>query len=52
MKNTQSLQQIIDYPETDHPTIEDIVDDSVNVEMENFVYPEELRPDLEDIIEI
>jgi hypothetical protein len=44
--------EIKDYPETDHPSIEDIVDDSVNVKMENFVYPEEVHPDLEDIIEI
>ncbi len=48
--------EISDYPETDHPPIEDIVDDIVvdlvSVKMEKFVYPEEAHPDLEDIIEI
>ena len=44
--------EISDYPETDHPPIEDIVDDLVNVKIEKFVYPEEAHPDLEDIIEI
>jgi len=42
--------EISDYPETDHPPIEDIVDDLVNVKMENFVCPEELHPDIEDIV--
>jgi hypothetical protein len=41
-----------DYPETDHPSIEDIIDDSMNiVTIESFVYPETQHPATEDIID-
>jgi hypothetical protein len=44
--------EINDYPETDHPPIEDIVDDSMDLKIESFVYPETDHPTIEDIIEI
>ena len=43
--------EINDYPETDHPPIEDIVDDSVDFKIENLDYPETDHPTFEDIIE-
>jgi len=44
--------EISNYPETDHPPIEDIVDDSIDLRIENLVYPETVHPTIEDIIEI
>jgi len=44
--------EIRDYPETDHPPIEDIVDDSIDLRIENLVYPETDHPTIEDIIEV
>jgi hypothetical protein len=42
-----------DYPETDHPSIGDLIDDSVsNVKIESLVYPEAEHPRIEDIIDI
>jgi len=40
-----------DYPETQHPPIEDIVDDSLDIKIEGFVYPETQHPAAEDIID-
>jgi hypothetical protein len=44
--------EIRDYPETDHPPIEDIVDDSMVLRIENLIYPETDHPTIEDMIEI
>ena len=44
--------EINDYPETDHPPIEDIIDDSADFKIESLDYPEIDHPTFEDIIEI
>ncbi len=46
-----TAMEINDYPETDHPPIEDIVDYSADLKIEILDYPETHHPPLEDIIE-